>query len=43
MEGRRRRLSAREMRIGWRDSECVGLGGGSPLMHNGLETGVGGG
>lgn len=42
MEGRRRRLSARELRIGWKDSEYAGLGGSSPLMQNGLGTGAGG-
>lgn len=30
------------MRIGWEDSEYVGLGGGSPLMQNGLGIGAGG-
>ncbi len=30
------------MAIGWKDSEYVGLGSGSPLMQNELRTGAGG-
>lgn len=29
------------MGIGWKDSEYVGLGGGSPVMQNGLGIGAG--
>lgn len=30
------------MGIGWKDSECVGPGGGSPVMQNVLGIGAGG-